>query len=177
MKKNIIVYIGIVLLSAVTLFYGCKKDDNSMQNGSTENQEAQTKDRPRVRIEPIRPHFLWHRSQTAPCISTFGYFCGCDIDATLTGDEVCWLERYENDPFGHLTFYFPINFLLRNNADELVDSARNGFVTFFDDCEFLSVDLIKSTGVELIPSGRYAASIVACENDSAVCINFGPVLK
>lgn len=103
-------------------------------------------------------------------------FMRIQIDAILSGDEECWLELHEKDPYGWLKFYFPNDYLYANNAGELVDSARNGAMTFHADCEILNKEIMNIIGTDLIPAGRYQATIIPYGKDSVVCVNYGTTL-
>ena len=179
MKKSIVALTGIVMIAAATILYSCNKEGNEIANGNVGTEVAQAKANSGKPIEqPVTPHFLFRTSINpyAPCTSTYGYFCGCNIDVVLTGDETCWLMIHEKDPYGWLRFYIPNELLYKSNAGEVVDSAQNGAVTFHADCEIMDKELAEIIGTDLIPAGRYQASLTTYKGDRVVCVNFGTTL-
>lgn len=163
---------GIVMIAAVIILYGCKKEGSEIANENVETEVSQTKAKEKQE-QPIQAHFTYRPNiQYGSCIAKVGYLCGFDL-TTLTGDEACWLMMYMGDPYA---FILPKSYLLANNAKELIDSARTGTMTFHSDFKFLSDELVKLAGTDLIPAGRYPTVMTTHKGDSAVCIYLDTVL-
>lgn len=183
MKKIFFALAGIVMVASATIIYSCNKENHEIANEENIITEAvQTKANPDGAIEqPVTPTFLF-RSPYSPlfqggeCRSAEGHFCGCSIDATLSGDEACWLMVHEKDPYRDLRFYITQELLFKNHANEVVDSAKNGALTFNADCEILDAKLAKLIGTDLIPAGRYRTQVTTYKGKPSVCVYFGKVL-
>lgn len=172
MKKSIVALTGIVMIAAATILYSCNKEGNEIANGNVGTEVSQTKAKEMLE-QPVQPHFTYRPTiQYGSCIAKTGYLCGFDL-TVLTGDEACWLMMYMGDPYA---FLLPKSYLLANNAGELIDSARTGTMTFHSDFEFLSDELVKLAGTDLIPAGRYPTVMTTHKGDSAVCIYLDTVL-
>lgn len=166
------------MIAAVSIFYSCNKDVNTVGSGNVGNEKLQSKEKPVPTWEQqFYPHFRWRKTITpvplAHCNAPSGNFCGFYIDDILNGDETCWLMMYENDPY---RFYLPTTVLLANHANELIDSAYTGAMTFHSDFELISKDLIATVGTDLIPAGRYPTFLTTYKGDSVVCICLDTIL-
>lgn len=180
MKKCIAALMGIVMIATSAILYSCNKETNTIGSEEIGTEIVQTKtDNGTTLSQGVAPIFLFRPTafnNNIPCNLNYGHLCGYQIDAILSGDEVCWFELNQKDPDSWLRFYFPKNYLYINNAGELVDSARKGAVTFHADCEILDKSLMDIIGTDLLPAGRYQANVIPYHKDSVVCVNFGTTL-
>lgn len=174
MKKSIFA-IMVIAAGVVAVVCSCNKERTELLNGNT----TQTKAAPNQEIEqPVTPKYRFRLSALnpeTPCNASHGHLCGLNIDVILNGDEVCWVKRQFDDPYGHLKFYFLTDNLYKNGAGELVDSAKNGAVTFDADCEILNKELEELIGTDLIPAGRYPANLTTYKGESAVCVHLNAI--
>jgi len=178
MKKTHFALIGIVMIATVAFFYSCSKEVNINESGYVVTDTVQTKEAPILAWEKaFYPHFKWRKMMTmvslAQCDAEGGYLCGFNIDDILNGDETCWFIGYKNYPY---RVYIPLTVLSSNNADELIDSACTGAMTFHSDFEVNSQNLSDATGIDVIPAGRYPTTLTTFNGDSAVCIRFDTML-
>ena len=71
--------------------------------------------------------------------------------------------------------YLPFDLLYANNAEELIDSAQNGAMTFHADFNIYSQTIEEFIGADLIPAGRYTTTITKYEGVNMVYIYFGAI--
>lgn len=174
MKKFFLAIAAIIMVAGTITFVACNKEGNEIvkENNITEN--SQTKELPELYTsQPVQPHFTFRRTISYPlCNSLSGFICGFDL-TILSGDEACWMIMFLDNPYA---FLIPSDYLFSNNAGELVDSARNGYMTFHADCELLSDELVELAGTDVFPAGRYRADLTTYKGDSVVCIYLNELL-
>jgi len=168
MKKYILAVIALIMAAGTITFVACNKEGNEIVNENIITENSQTKALPvSYTCQPVQPHFTFRGSIPHPlCNSLSGYICGFDL-TILSGDEACLMILFLDNPYA---FLIPNDYLYANNAGELVDSARNGAMTFHDDCELLSDELVELAGTDVFPAGRYKTELTTYKGDSAVCI-------
>ena len=70
----------------------------------------------------------------------------------------------------------PIKLLIKNHAKELVNCAENGKpMTFDDDFNVLSKELIDFLGTDMIPAGTYNTYVTSYKGEDMVCIELGVI--
>lgn len=182
MKRIIFTLTGITILTVSMLLYSCNKEESDTITTTIENENIDNKEHVMgSSVTEMLPHFLWKEHSNTPAIHCNsvrgGIFCGYNIDDVLSAEEVCWLMRYENDPYNWLYCYFPTDYLSKNKVTEMIDSARNGALTIHADCQILSDELVEFAGVDIIPAGRYLAYMTTFNGDSTVCVDFGTIVE
>ncbi len=179
---------GVAMLVSTVFVYSCNKEEKENLTGKIENQVAPTKQNNHNGMsQPVSPQFIYRPSiEHGSCCLSSGYMCGFDV-TVLSGDEACALYGYlcrldlEEDPRQPGTYraeYFtlPVKYLIDQKATELIDSAKFGAMTFDADCMFKSEELIKLTGTDLIPAGRYPVKLLKEKGEQVVRIDFRKML-
>lgn len=173
MKKTILTLMGIALIATTALIYSCNKEENE----ATKENIVETKQAPTL-VKPVGAHIKqkYTQSPLERCKDSGPVYCGHDIDDILDGDEICYLmlRKYENEFWTN--FYMPIKLLIEKQINELLDCAKNGKpMTFHDDFNVLSKDLIDFLGTDMIPAGTYNTYVTSYKGEDMVCIEFGVI--
>lgn len=174
MKKTILTLMGIALIATTALIYSCNKEEN----GVAKDNIVETKQT--THVDPYEaqfyPHFKYRQGFHDLCDKSYGTCCGHDIDAVLNGDEECFLMRKEYEDKFWTNMYMPIKLLIINHANELVTCAENGKpMTFHDDFNVLSKELIDFLGTDMIPAGTYNTYVTSYKGKKMVCIELGVI--
>lgn len=178
MKKYILAIAAAIVVTGAISIAACDKDANTIGSETVGNEKIQSEEKSIPTWEQeFYPNFKWRRTISsvplAQCDATFGNLCGFYMDDVLNGDEACWLMMNGSAPY---RFYIPTTVLLTNRANELIDSARTGAMTYHSDFELISKYLIEKIGTELIPAGRYPTFMTTYKGDSVVCIRLDTIL-
>ena len=185
MKKKIFALVGIVIIATIAIFSSCNKEGNEIINGNVGAEVTQTKSATSTSSTSFYPHFFYRDNKyTGWCKESGSYVCGSDIydpnnpfnnQHIMNGDEACLLMRYESHPDDLFGMYLPFGILYANNAGEIIDSAENGAMTFHKDFNIYSEKIMDFVGADLIPAGRYTATVTKYKGKDVVYIYFGKI--
>ena len=184
MKKSSIIMAAIAGLAISVIAISCNKERNEVTNGAIGAEVVQSKV-VTTSSTSFYPHFLYRDNKyTGWCKESGYYVCGSDIydpnnpfnnQHIMNGDEACLLMRYESHPDDLFGMYLPFGVLYANNAGELIDSAKNGAMTFHADFNIFSDEIAEFAGTDLIPAGRYSTTIEKYNGKDVVYIYFGKI--
>ena len=171
---------GIALIATTALIYSCNKEENE----AIKEKIVETKGLPAIDRSHWQdqheagfcPHFKHRQAGFLECNSAFGDYCGHDIDAVLNGDETCYLMLWSYEDKFWLNMYMPIKLLIERQINELLKCAENGKpMTFHDDFNVLSKELIDFLGTDMIPAGTYNTYVTSYKGEDMVCIELGVI--
>ena len=184
MKKTFLALMGIALIATTALIYSCNKEENETAKEKIVGTKLlpDTERRPGSWVDdfekPFYPHFKYKYSNSLleKCKESGPIYCGHDIDDILNGDEICFLWRKELDDKFWVDMYMPMEFLKKNQAEELVTCAENGEpMIFHDDFNVLSKELVEFLGTDMIPAGTYNTYVTSYKGEKMVCIEIGVI--
>lgn len=173
MKKSIFA-IMVIAAGVVAVVCSCNKESinnvNSNPIEAPHTKEAYPPDPSWARVSSSAI-ILRSRSQSHwNCINQVrGYFCGIHLLETQEdGPAIAYIGLEE--PLG---LQIKCNFLIENDLPSLIDSAKNGSLSFHADIEVLSEQLQRQLGFTQIPAGKYPAMILG---DTAIYVRFKNIL-
>lgn len=176
MKKIIFAITGTAMMVAATILYSCNKEGAEAANGSIGAEEILSK-KETTYYTAFHPHFTYRNNKyTGWCKETGIYVCGIDIASPQNGDEACLLMRYASHPDDLYGMYIPFGILFANHAEEIIDSAKNGAMTFHADFNIYSDEIQEFAGTDLIPAGRYPATLTQHRDKNMVFIDLGEIM-
>lgn len=170
MKKYILAIAAAIVVAGTITFVACNKE--SIDNVTTEQiVSPQTK-------AAYPPDPSWTRVSSAIAVlrsgsqtrwnctnQVNGYFCGVLLEQySVDGPAIVYVGSGE--PRGLM---IKNSFLTTNNLSSLIDSAKNGYLTFHADIDVISEQFQRQLGFEQIPAGRYPTTILG---DSVIYVQF-----